>query len=307
MAVFSSRSRQKSPRRRREALIGTLFVSPWIFSLLVFTAYPVLATFYLSLTNYNVLEAPRWIGLQNYQTMLTSDPDFWKSLGNTAYYTLISVPLGLILALVLALILNMRARGIGFYRTIFYLPALVPLVASALIFMVMFNTDGVVNSILGIVHLPPQNWLLDPHLSKPVLIFMSIWGVGAATLIFLAGLQEVPQALLEAATIDGAGPWSRFRHIILPLLSPIILFNLIMGMIGSFQVFTQALVIGNTTGEPLGSTLMLMVLIYQNAFRYFMMGYASAVAVVLFLLILLVTLVIFLFSRLWVHYEGGSL
>ncbi len=307
MAIFSfpKSDWRTSTQRRREALAGVMFVSPWIFSLLVFTAYPVLATFYLSLTNYDVISSPQWVGFQNYQNMFTADPDFWRSVGNTAYYTLVSVPLGLIVALGLALVLNMRAKGIGFYRTIFYLPALVPPVASSLVFVLMFNTDGLANALLRSVGLPPQNWLSDPHLSKPVLIIMSLWGIGAAALIFLAGLQEIPQTLLESATIDGAGPWQRFRHVILPLLSPIILFNLIMGMIGSFQVFTQVLVIGGTTGAPLGSTLMLMVLVYRNAFRYFAMGYAEALTVVLFLLILLLTVIVFLTSRLWVHYEGG--
>ena len=237
--------------------------------------------------------------------MFTADPDFMKALGNTAFYTLISVPLGLIVALGLALVLNMRARAIGFYRTVFYLPALVPPVASTIVFVLMFNTDGLINSLFKSVGAPALNWLSDPNLSKPVLIVMSLWGIGSATLVFLAGLQEVPQTLLESATIDGAGPWQRFRHVIMPLLSPIILFNLIMGMIGSFQVFTQVLVIGGTTGTPLGSTLMLMVLVYRNAFRYFAMGYAEALTVVLFLLILLLTLVVFASSRLWVHYEGG--
>lgn len=306
MAIFAKSGWRTSPQRRREALAGVLFVSPWIVSLLVFTAYPVLATFYLSMTNYDVISSPQWVGFQNYQAMLTNDPDFWKSLGNTAYYTLISVPAGLIAALGLALVLNMRAKGIGVYRTIFYLPALVPPVATALVFMLLFNTDGLANTFLVFLHLPRQDWLLDPHLSRPVLIVMSLWGVGAATLIFLAGLQEVPQSLLESASLDGAGPWQRFRHVILPMLSPIILFNLIMGIISSFQVFTQAILLGGTDGEPLGSTLMLMVLIYRNAFRYFSMGYAEALAVVLFLLILLLTLVIFLSSRLWVHYEGGQ-
>lgn len=305
MAVFSRSIWQMSPQRRREALAGVLFVSPWIGSLLVFTAYPVLATFYLSLTNYNVISSPQWVGLQNYQTMLTADPDFWKSLGNTAYYTLLSVPAGLIAALGLALLLNMRAKGIGVYRTIFYLPTLVPPVAGALVFILLFNSEGLVNTLFGIVGLPRLNWLLDPGLSKPVLIVMSLWGVGAATLIFLAGLQEMPQTLLESAALDGAGPWQRFCHVILPLLSPIILFNLIMGVINSFQVFTQAMLLGGTNGEPLGSTLMLMVLIYRNAFRYFSMGYAEALTVVLFLLILLLTLIIFASSRLWVYYEGG--
>ncbi len=291
--------------RRREARAGVLFVVPWLLSLLIFTSYPVLAAFYLSFTDYNIVQPPRWVGLQNYHTMFMADPAFWKSVGNSAYYALISVPLGLIISLGLALIMNMGVKGIGVYRTIFYLPALAPPVAGTIVFILMFDPDnGLINALLGLVGLPALGWLTDPAWSKPALIILSLWGVGAGALVFLAGLKEIPQTLLDAAAIDGAGPWQRFWHVTLPLLSPVILFNLVMGVIGSFQVFTQALVIGGTTGQPLESTLMLMVHIYRNAFRYFAMGYASALSVVLFLAILVVTLVIFRSARVWVYYEG---
>jgi multiple sugar transport system permease protein len=293
--------------RRREARAGLLFVLPWLLSLLIFTTYPVLATFYLSLTDYNVVQPPTWVGLHNYRTMLTADPAFWTSVVNTAYYTLLAVPLGLVGSLGLALLLNLRVRGLGIYRTLIYLPALTPPVASTIIFMGLFDPDGgPINAVLQQVGLPALGWLNDPTWSKPALVILSLWGLGAGALIFLAGLQDIPQALLDAAAIDGAGAWQRFRSVTLPLLTPVILFNLVIGIISSFQVFTPALIIGGTTGKPLESTLMLMVHIYRNAFRYFAMGYASALAVVLFLAVLMVTLAIFGSARAWVYYAGGD-
>ena len=293
--------------RRREARAGLLFVLPWLLSLLIFTTYPVLATFYLSLTDYNVVQPPTWVGLHNYRTMLTADPAFWTSVTNTACYTLLVVPLGLAGSLGLALLLNLRVRGLGVYRTLMYLPALAPPVASTIIFSGLFDPDGgPINAGLQQVGLPALDWLNDPSWSKPALVILSLWGLGAGALIFLAGLQDIPQALLDAAAIDGAGPWQRFRSVTLPLLTPVILFNLVIGIISSFQVFTPALIIGGTTGKPLESTLMLMVHIYRNAFRYFAMGYASALAVVLFLAVLVVTLAIFGSARAWVYYAGGD-
>jgi multiple sugar transport system permease protein len=282
-------------------------VLPWLLSLLIFTTYPVLAAFYLSLTDYNVVQPPTWVGLQNYRTMLTADPAFWISVKNTAFYTLLAVPLGLAGSLALALLLNLRVRGLAVYRTLVYLPALTPPVVSTIIFIGMFDPEGgPINAILQQVGLPALGWLNDPTWAKPALIMMSLWGLGAGALIFLAGLQEIPQALLEAAAIDGAGPWLRFRHITLPLLTPVILFNLVVGVIGAFHVFTPALVSGGTTGKPLESTLMLMVHIYRNAFRYFAMGYASALAVVLFLAVLMVTWAIFRSAQVWLYEVGDD-
>lgn len=312
MALLSAkrlgvRRTSSSPTRRREALAGYLFVLPWVVSLLVFTTYPVLAAFYLSFTQYTIVQPPKWTGLENYRTMFTADPAFWISVKNSAYYAGFSVPLRLVLALGLALLLNMRARGIGVYRTLFYLPALAPPVAGTIIFLLLLDPDnGLVNVALGAVGLPAPGWFTDPNWAKPALILLSLWSLGTEALVFLAGLKEIPPALLEAAAIDGAGPWQRLRHVIIPLLTPVILFNLVMGVIGSFQVFTPALVIGGTTGEPLDSTLMYMVHLYRNAFRYFAMGYASALAVVLFLAILVITLGIFRSARSWVFYEGAD-
>ncbi|HEY8456762.1 MAG TPA: sugar ABC transporter permease [Actinopolymorphaceae bacterium] len=307
--AWRSRSRAgrwtRSPLRRREAWAGLAFTLPWIVSLLAFTAYPVGASFFYSFTEYSIVQPPEWVGLENYRTMLTADPSFWIAVRNSAYFALISVPAGLLASLVLALILNMSAKGIGVYRTLFYLPVLAPPVVSTIVFMLLFSPDsGLVNTLLRSVGLPTPGWLTDPAWSKPTLIILSLWGLGASTLIFLAGLKEIPQSLLESAAIDGAGPWARLRYVTIPLLSPVILFNLVMGVISSFQVFTSAFIVGGTSGEPLESTLMYVVLIYRNAFRYFSMGYASALSVVLFLAILLLTLLIFATSRKWVFYAG---
>ena len=304
MTTLAARRQAMSAIQRREAMAGFLFVLPWILSLLVFTAYPILASIYFSFTDYNILETPRWIGLTNYTTMSSTDPSFWISIYNSGYYALISVPLGLAVSLALALVLNMRASGIGIYRTLFYLPALAPPVAGTIIFVVMFNSQGgLVNQLLEAIGLPALGWFSDPKWAKLGLIILSLWGVGVGTLTFLAGLKEIPQSLLEAASIDGANAWQRFWKITMPLLTPVTLFNLVMGVIGSFQVFVSAFVIGGTTGRPLESTLMYMVLIYRNAFRYFKMGYASALAVLLFVVVLIVTITIFRSARLWVFQE----
>ncbi|HMO58689.1 MAG TPA: sugar ABC transporter permease [Roseiflexaceae bacterium] len=297
-------------KQLRKDLRAYLFLSPWIFSLLVFTAYPMLASFYFSMTKYTVLNPPRWIGLDNFVTMFTSDPLYWRAVGNTTYYTLISVPLGMLVALVLAILLNQRASGIGVYRTIYYLPSLMPVVASTLLWMVLLDPRlGLVNIGLQAIGLPRVGWLNSADWSKPGLILMSLWtGTGTAMLIFLAGLKDVPRSLTEAAMIDGANGWQRFRHVTLPLLTPTIFFNLIMGIIASFQVFGPAYVAGDGGARqagPLNSLLMYMLLIYRNAFRFFEMGYASALALVMFIVLVLLTLVVVRSSDYWVHYEVG--
>ena len=299
------RRRRMSKARRREAGVGFLFVLPWIVGLLAFTVYPILASLYFSFTDYNIVRPPQWTGLSNYTTIFTSDTDFQNGVQNSAYYALISVPLGLVLSLGLALILNLRVRGIGIYRSLFYLPSLAPPVASTIVFLMLLDPDhGIVNILLTTVGLPAPAWFSDPSWAKPALILLSLWTSGTATIIFLAGLQEIPQSLIEAAMIDGAGRWQRFWKVILPLLSPVVLFNLVMGVIYSFQVFTQAYIVGHDTGDPVGSTLMYMTLIYRDAFKYFQMGYASALAMLLFVTIVTVTFVIFRISRAWVFYEG---
>ena len=308
MALAQSiRWQGKGSQQAREARAGLLFVLPWLLFLLIFTTYPVFGTLFLSFTNFNVVETPQWVGLENFRRMFSEDPAFWTAVQNSTYYAALSVPLRLVLALVLALILNLGVRGISIYRVIFYLPALVPPVAAVIIFMLMFNLDtGPINIFIRALGIPPPDWLRDPAWSKPALIILSLWPLGVETLIFLAGLKEIPQDLLDAAAVDGAGPRRRLWSVTLPLLSPVILFNLVTGVIYSFQVFAQALVIGDTQGRPLESTLMYMVLIYRNAFRYFAMGYASAQAIVLFAVVALLTLLIFRTARRWVYYEGGE-
>ena len=289
MAIAGRTPAATSPLRRQETRAGLLFILPWLIALLVFTAYPVLATFYLSFTDYNILQPPSWIGLENYQTMFTEDPAFWTAVTQQRRLRArLRAAAGWSLAFGLALVLNMGVRGIGVYRTIFYLPALVPPVAATIVFILMFSPRRRADqhrSSPGSGCRPPD-WFHDPTWAKPALIILGLWPLGVETLVFLAGLKEIPQDLLDAAAIDGAEAWQRLRHVTLPLITPVILFNLVIGVIYSFQVFTQALVIGGTTGEPLESTLMFMVLIYRNAFRYFSMGYASALSVVLFVAVL---------------------
>jgi multiple sugar transport system permease protein len=296
-----------SAQRRREAVAGLLFTMPWILGFLIFYTYPILFTGYLSFTEYNILQPPKWVGLENYRRMFETDPTFWPSVKNSLYYALASVPARLCFALFLALTLNIKARGIAVYRTLFYLPTLVPPVVSTIVFLLLFQArGGLVNQGLDAIGLGTPGWLLDPSWSKPTLVIMSLWTVGVETLVFLAALKDVPTDLLDAAALDGAGPFRRFLNVTLPMLTPAVLFNLVTGVILSFQVFTQAMVMGGTTGEPVGSTLMFMVVIYLNAFRYFAMGYAAALSVVLFLAVLVITLAIFRSSRAWVYYEDGE-
>jgi multiple sugar transport system permease protein len=305
MASFRPPWSKLSPIRRREALTGILFTLPWIISLLVLTIYPILDTVYLSFTEYSVLEPPEWVGLANYQELFTKDLSVRPAVYNSLYYALLSVPISLVLSLLLALLLNMRSRGIGIYRTLFYLPSLVPPVAATITFLIMFEPRaGLINSFIRLFGLPGPAWFNDPTWSKPGLIILSLWGIGYLTLIFLAGLQDVPTSLLEAAEMDGANIWQKFRHVTIPMISNVILFNLVMNVIWSFQVFTQAIVIGGTNGTPLESTLMVMVLIYRNAFRYFKMGYASALAFLMFIVIMIVTVLIFRSSDYWVYTES---
>lgn len=284
-------------------LAGFLFVSPWLLALVVFHVYPIVAATYLSLSEYSIFTPPEFVGVDNY-VKLWNDPTVWRAARNSLFYALLSVPIGLAASLVLALLLNRPVRGIGIHRTFFYMPAVVPPVAGTIVFLLLLEPRaGPLNTAIEAVGLDGPAWFQDPAFAKWGLIILSLWGVGAATLIFLAGLQEIPESLLEAASMDGAGAWRRFTNITLPLLTPVILFNLVIGVIYSFQVFDAAMIVGGTSGVPAGSTLMYMVHIYRTAFGYFDMGYASAQAMVLFLVIVAVTGAIFGSTRRWV-YEG---
>ena len=299
------------PRRNRragrgEARAGLLFALPWMLGLTLFTLVPLLLTFYIAQTKFQIIGAPKWVGLDNYAAMWT-DPAVWQSARNTLMFAVISVPVKLALALGLALLLNRVTALSGFYRTVFYLPFLMPAVAGSIVFMLLLTPDaGPVNILLQAMGLHPPDWLLDPSAALWTLILISLWPLGVETLVFLGGLQNIPKEVSEAADLDSPRRWHKLVWITLPLITPMILFNLVIGIIYSFQVFTQALVIGGTTGKPGEATLMYMVVLYRAAFRYFNIGYAAAMATVLFGVVLVLTLLIFRTARSWVYYEGDS-
>lgn len=298
--------RKKSiPLTSRPAFWGWFCISPWLLGFLIFTAGPMLVSLYISFCKYDLHEM-HWVGAKNYEVLLTKDPLFWKSLGNTAIYTLFSVPLGLTGSLLIALLLNQKVRGIHIFRTLFYLPSLVPAVASALVWAWIFHPDaGILNSALSFFGIKGPAWLQDPQTALSSLIIMSLWGIGGGRMIiFLAGLQGISSELYEAAELDGARGFKVFWHITLPMLSPTILFNMVLGIIGSFQVFTSAYVL--TGGGPNNATLMYVLYLYNNAFRYFKLGKASAMAWILFAILLVFTVIQFKNASKWVHYEGGE-
>ena len=300
-----------TPAVRREAGLFYLLVSPWIIGFLLFTVVPMGVSLYLSMTQWNVLTPPKWIGFDNYITMFTKDPEFYQSLKVTITYVITSVPLRMITALFLAVLLNEATRFIGFFRTAFYIPSIVASVAAAVLWQWIFNPRfGPINGVLRVFGIAGPNWFGDPKTALWGIVIMSVWGVGAEMLIFLAGLKSIPQSLYEAAEVDGAGRLTRFFRITLPMLSPTIFFNLIMSMIGSFQTFDSAFVISTARagqiGAPLKSTLFYLLHLYEEGFSSLNMGYASALAWVLFIIILAVTYLINRSSKNWVFYSGGS-
>lgn len=289
---------------RRNLRNGLLFCSPVILGLAAFTLYPMLASLYYSFCNYPMLKPPVWVGLANYRTLI-HDPVFYKSLSNTAYYAVFATPAGIVTAFALALLLNQKVKGMAVFRTMFFVPSIVPMVAGSVLWLWLLNSDyGLINTILRFAHLPAPGWMNSPDWSKPALILMSVWGVGGWMLIYLAGLQDVPIDLYEAAEIDGAGPLQRLRHITIPFMSPHLFFTLIMGFIGAATYFTQAYVMTNGQGGPVDSTRFFSIYLFQNAFQYWKMGYACALAWILFVLILLFTLALFKTSARYVHYGG---
>jgi len=289
---------------RRRLLTGLLFVSPWIVGFLAFTVYPVIATIIYSFCDYDVLSNPVWVGTMNYREIF-KDHIFWQALRNTFAYAAFALPLGLVTSLSVALLLNQKVKARSTFRAIFFLPSLIPIVASSMIWLWILNGNfGLLNYALhdlGIQH-PPQ-WLADPAWTKPALVLMSLWGVGNAVVIYLAALQDVPRALYESAELDGAGTWARLRHVTIPMISPVIYFNLIMGIIGSLQVFSQAFIMLGG-GGPQRSALFYAVYLYQNAFEYGQMGYACAMALLLFAIILCLTWLATRVTRGHVYYAG---
>lgn len=291
--------------RNREGVWGWVFVSPWVFGFLAFTLGPMLVSLFLSFHIYD-LHTLEPVGSENYRRLLFEDRIFWKSLRITLTYALVAVPIGVAGSLALAVLLNQKIRGQRVFRTFFYMPSLVPAVASALVWQWVFNTDnGALNQFLAWFGAPPIAWLQDEGWALPAFILMSLWGIGGGRMvIFLAGLQGIPDSYLEAATLDGATPWQRFRKITLPLLSPVMFFNVVMGLIGAFQVFTSAYIM--TGGGPNDATRFYALYLFQTAFEQFKLGKASALAWVLFLILVLITAIQFAVSKRWVHYEGAT-
>lgn len=292
------------PSATRRTITGYLFIMPFILGFLFWFLSPTLIAVWLTFTDWNLIRPPRYVGIDNI-LRLGTDKLFWQSLKVTTLYTLASVPMGLVLAFLLALLINTKVKGIAFFRTIYYLPSIVPAVASAVLWAWIFNTEfGLLNAVLRVFGIPRVAWLQDPTFALWALIMMSLWGVGGAMIIYLAGLQGIPDVFYEAAEIDGAGRWSQLWSITIPLLSPVIFFNLIMSIIGTFQVFTAGFLL--TNGGPQNATLFYVLYLYRNGFQYLDMGYSAALAWVLFLIILALTGMIFRYVGGMVHYEDNG-
>lgn len=299
--------RRRSRAARREAWAAYGFLSPWAIGFVGLTVGPMVASLVLSFTDYNLLDAgdTSWVGADNYREALTEDRLVLQSLKVTTYYATLAVALDLVVGLAVALLLNTGFRAIGAIRTIYYLPAAVSGVAVSLLWLWIFQpSSGLANAVLDLVGLPRIDWVYSTTWVIPAFVLMSLWGVGRSAFIYLAILQRIPTNLYEAAAVDGAGPLTRFRRITLPLVTPAIFLNLVLGIIGNFQTFTQAFVISE--GGPANASLFYTLYLYRNAFRYFRVGYASALAWILFALLLTLTLVAFRSSRRWVYYEAGG-
>ena len=294
----------------RENIEGYLFISPWILGMVLFALGPILASFGLAFTRWNLFTEPEYVGWANFQK-LAHDPLFYKSVFNTIYYTVFAVPLGLVLALGLAMLVNHRLRGVNFFRTAFFLPNIVAGIAMLLLWKWLFDPNfGLINlfldwtglmAVLEWIGLGRPQWISSRTGAMPGMIFMSIWGLGGSMMIFLAGLQNIPHELIEAAELDGAGPWKRFRYVTLPLLTPTIFFLMMVGVIASLQIFNQAYVM--TQGGPAHATLFYVLYLFQTAFERFQMGYACAMALVLFIITLIVSLIQLAMGKKWVHYQ----
>ena len=296
--------------RRSEAVAGYVFLSPWLLGLMAVTAVPMLLSLYISFTSYDILSPlsdVEWVGLENYKRMFTADPSYWRSVTVTLSFALIAVPLKLAVALGVALLLNRAWRGVGLFRGLFYLPSLIGgSVALAIVWVNMFNREGAVNGVLGFFGIEGKPWVNDPTWALETLMVLAIWQFGAPMVIFLAGLKQVPTELYEAASVDGAGRIRKFISVTLPMLSPVIFFNLVLETINGFQGFTAAFVLSNGTGGPVDSTLMYTLNLYIKGFTDYEMGYASAMAWVFLLAIGIITAIFFTTGRFWVHYSDGD-
>jgi multiple sugar transport system permease protein len=319
LALDRRRAKRKAAWRRRRLVL--LFMSPWIVGFSIFFGYPLVMSVYLSFTHYDLLSPPRWVGLGNYRYMFGSDPQVWPAIKNTLWIIAIGVPLQVLSAFGIALMVSRAKQGVGFFRTVFFLPALAPPVAATLGFVYLLNPEtGPVNNALGHLGVHGPLWFHSPSWSKPALVLLALWGVGNTMIIFLAAILDVPKQLYESAQLDGAGWFQRLRWVTLPSVSPVILFAVVIGVIQALQYFTQAYVAANvaagqasqagsnetTLGYPENSTLFYPVLLYQHGFRYFNMGYASAMAIVLLGVAFAITFLIIVNSRRWVHYQGAT-
>ena len=302
-------TRRRITRRAvRDAVTGYLYILPWILGFSIFTLGPMIASLYLSFHQYNAVSAPRWVGLDNYITAFSGrDRLFWMSWERTWVYALMSIPAGIALSLLLAILLNQKLKGTTVFRTLFFLPSLIPVVASALLWQWLLQPEvGLVNYVLWMFRIPGPRWLGDPALALPGLVIITLWGSvgGSRMIIFLAGLQGVPEELYDAASIDGAGRLAKFSNVTLPMLSPTVFFVLVLGVIGALRVFSISYVA--TDGGPAYATWFYMLQLYQSAFRSFLMGYASALAWIFFVVVLTLTLIQFRLSGRWVYYAGAE-
>jgi len=311
-----------SPRKRGEGALAParkklkvpyififLCMSPWIFGIIIFTAYPMIASFYQAFTKFNLIDSPEWVGLENFHRMFFEDSDFWLALRNTVWISAISIPLRIAFAMFTAWVLTKPKRGSSIYRTIFFLPSMVPTVAASMVFTYIFNPAyGPINRGLEAIGIKePPFWFMDPKWSKWGLILLGLWGIGDTMIIYLAGLLDVPKSLYEAASLEGATHWQSFRYVTLPMMTPVIFFSFVTGVIGSFQYFTQAYVASGQVNDYSHAMYFYATHIYFTAFRAYEMGYASALAWVLLVITLACTLIILKTQKRWVHYPNGSL
>jgi multiple sugar transport system permease protein len=315
-----TKTRRPLSLRQRESLLGYLYILPWVVGFIVLTIGPMIASLYFSFTDYNIISPPVWNNFANYRkifdglpqfiasgdTTVLGDPLFWQSIKVTVKFAALSLPLGLVFSFFIAVLLNQKIRGVNIWRTIYFLPSVLAGVAVTLLWVRIFNPRvGILNPFLeNVLGIEGPGWFTDPNWAVPGLVIMGLWSAGGSMIIYLAGLQGVPTDLYDAAKVDGAGVVQRFLHVTLPQMTPVIFYNLVLGMIGSFQYFTEAYVASGGSGGPARATLFYNLYLYQNAFKFFEMGYASTMAWILFIVILILTALVFRSSELWVFYEG---
>lgn len=305
MAITAVKGTRLSPAERRDLLLGLLFISPWLFGLIGFTIYPMFASVYYSLTRYDLMRPPVFIGLRNFEEILFKDDTFRLVMYNTLYWVVLSAPLGVISAFLMATLLNTRIIGRSFFRAVFFFPSIVPAVVTAMVWLFLLNPQyGAINATLQGMGLATLPFITNPAWVRPSLLVIHMWAQGSAMVIFLATLQDVPRSLYEAATVDGANSWHKFWHVTIPMCSPVILFNLVMGFIGGFQNFTLPWLM--TGGGPNRATEFYAIYLYRNAFLYLRMGKAAALAWILFAMVVAFTVVLFKSSGRWVYYGGSS-